>query len=401
VYFERIHVENSAFLSDFTNSFPLQGAHVTLVNVTFDSPMGINNQTITKLQTCSFTNVTMRCPVPQQLWRCFGNATVSPPCTPSRTPFYTYRTHLLRCSVYGVCDATCFDPVAPGHQCPWTNGFRKYLPATLGFSTIELALGLPNEAKSLYVGSVKSTAGYVAKVELLDWRASPPAWAVVFDRLPVREVGVNTDIVTLPPILTNRVRVTLEQWLDTDAIDRVDLFTEVWPERAPPPQPRKGKCPTATSTNSRSMLDETIGDSFCLGRVCQMACEYPAANWTFARVVKARFLVLEGGEQWSGGKLVATPSDETRVYELDGNETDFFNITSDVRRARLVGDPVTGGLPVPTLPNRLGLPGVLVKTWRRTRPSGGEVVGAGNITAPANETIVSAVTVLNQTFATT
>ena len=98
-------------------------------------------------------------------------------------------------------------------------------------------------------------------------------------------------------------------------------------------------------------------------------------------------------------------SDNTRVYKLDGRETSVVNVTGvgDVKRVRLVGDPVDVSLPAPTLPNRLGLPGVFVKTYRSTVPTGGVTLSVGDgggLVAP-NGTVVSVARVQNQTFAAT
>jgi hypothetical protein len=100
-----------------------------------------------------------------------------------------------------------------------------------------------------------------------------------------------------------------------------------------------------------------------------------------------------------------TPSDLTRVYKLDGRVTAFVNVTGvgEVERVRLVGEPVNFALPAPTVPNRLGLPGVFVKTYRSTVPTGGvtlPVGDGGGLVAP-NGTVVSVARVQNQTFAAT
>ncbi len=404
VFFDRIHIENSLVLSSMPTVFPLRARFLTLANVTFGDVAFLNDTG--QLLECSFTNVSMPCPVPQRLWKCFSNATTPPPCTYSTSITSTYRRLANLCGVSYFCNIACLDPVAAGFSCPTSTIGSRYFPAAPGFSVIEFTKAVPGEAEELRVTGAKNKRGFVTRVELFDWRASPPAWKVAYDRLPVRELGATEEVVDLPPILTNRARVTFEQWFsETDAIGNVYFDVAHWPDRAPPRKPGPLRCPTATSTNERSMLDETIGDSFCLGRVCQLSCSHPAANFTFQRTVRAQFLVIEGGELWSNGRLVATPSDETRVYRLDGNETSTLNAAGvgDVRRVRLVGDPLSGALPAPTLPNRLGLPGVLTKRLKVVRPNGGVMVDSelGRLTPLPNETIVSAVTVLNQTFATT
>jgi hypothetical protein len=153
------------------------------------------------------------------------------------------------------------------------------------------------------------------------------------------------------------------------------------------------------------MLDESIADSLCIGRLCQPACDFAATSFTFQRTVKAQFLVIEGGNLWTGGQLAMMTSDNTRVYKLDGRETSVVNVTGvgDVKRVRLVGDPVGVSLPAPTLPNRLGLPGVFVKTYRSTVPTGGVTLSVGDgggLVAPSGA-VVSVARVQNQTFAAT
>jgi hypothetical protein len=205
-------------------------------------------------------------------------------------------------------------------------------------------------------------------------------------------------------VLTNRVRLTVEQWYQSHAISAVSIFSSLWPYPARLFIPLL-ECEDATTQNARSMLDDTIADSLCIGRLCQPACDFAATSFTFQRTVKAQFLVIEGGNLWTGGQLTTMTSDNTRVYKLDGRETSVVNVTGvgDVKRVRLVGDPVDVSLPPPTLPNRLGLPGVFVKTYRSTVPTGGVTLSVGDgggLVAP-NGTVVSVARVQNQTFAAT
>jgi hypothetical protein len=183
-------------------------------------------------------------------------------------------------------------------------------------------------------------------------------------------------------VLTSRVRIIVEQWyVESDILYgyRVarTMFGQTPRDPLPPPIAR---CAVAESFSSRSILDESIGDSYCIGRVCQLACQF-ATNFTFDRAVVPQFVIIDGGSLWTGAELVEMPSDQTRVYRYNVSSRAIasLNISADlgaVVRVRLVGDPATGNpLPSPILPPR-GFPGVLVKRWFRSLP-----VGFANATA--------------------
>ena len=248
--------------------------------------------------------------------------------------------------------------------------------------------------------------GLVNRVEAFDWKLR--AWATVFDSLPQRarqQSATDFEEIYFRPVLTNRVRLTVEQWFSQlHAIESVLVRFNTWPYTADLP-PAVLLCQVGTTQNAKSMLDESIADSLCIGRLCQPACDFAATSFTFQRTVKAQFLVIEGGNLWTGGQLAMMTSDNTRVYKLDGRETSVVNVTGvgDVKRVRLVGDPVGVSLPAPTLPNRLGLPGVFVKTYRSTVPTGGVTLSVGDgggLVAPSGA-VVSVARVQNQTFAAT
>lgn len=135
--------------------------------------------------------------------------------------------------------------------------------------------------------------GVVTRVELFDWRSL--TWVVAFDQpQPMRQLTDSEQTIDMPPILTNRARVTLEQWLPSQhAVVRITLQRTVWPQNGKA-QPGRVECDAATSASVRSMLDETLADSLCIGRVCQLACGGAApTTYTFGRAVKA--LYLSGG----------------------------------------------------------------------------------------------------------
>jgi hypothetical protein len=256
----------------------------------------------------------------------------------------------------------------------------------------------PNVALSLTVNN----RNLVARIELFSWASL--SWIVVHDQLANRRDTTNNPFL-LPRIFTNRVRLTLELWFDTDVLTSAQVMFSNWPFTSGlSVGTLRSTCPAAASLSARSMVDETFGDSLCIDRFCQSPCSN-RASFTFERAVKAEFLVIEGGSVWPGGQLAMTPSDRTRVYKLDGRVTAFVNVTGvgEAERVRLVGEPVNFALPAPTVPNRLGLPGVFVKTYRSTVPTGGvtlPVGDGGGLVAP-NGTVVSVARVQNQTFAAT
>jgi hypothetical protein len=231
---------------------------------------------------------------------------------------------------------------------------------------------------------VRST---IIKIEVWDWQALN--WSVIEFSFPERTVSANVGYVTykLPPAISNRIRVTLEQWFpSSDAVLGLD-----WTRSVLGVQPGSGhggniprQCALAESTSTRSMLDETVADSYCIGRLCQFACQF-ANNFTFDRSVVPRFVVIEGGSLWNGAPLEAMPSDDTRVYRYNASSQPIntLNLTavSGLKRVRLIGDPVNGEpLPMPKLPIKRGMPGVFVKRRMRALPSGfapNSTAGAG------------------------
>jgi hypothetical protein len=408
---ESIDVRNSLFAGIWVNpndtSFMFQAPSVTLTNVSLvhmDFPANLTAM----FDTCRFVNVTVRCPVPQALWSCFGNASLPLPCLdivpPEPSPWKAQR-----CSSY-ACQWQCSSPPAAGFDCPE----RNYFPSVVGLNVIELAFKFIGQAEALDLYTL-GTIGLINRVELWDWATFN--WTVVYDIIPMRridKIGSESDErINLPPILTNRVRFAVEQYYQPrDVISRIYLMRSAWPKRAMPRRIGQAGCGSALSLGARSMRDETVGDSLCVGKVCQFACTIGVANFTFDRVVLARYLVLLGGDEWVGGTLESSMSlsDGTRVYRLDGAATRTVNVTGvgDVRRARLVGDPLLGEtLPTVANPTRLGLPGIFVKS-ARTRVAPGATLArtaasefAGKSVAPpfALNSATTIATVMNSTFA--
>jgi hypothetical protein len=394
-------VRNSVFLGSGPAFRPAPLTWSSYKNLTFDNvtlpdydPNVVKDDTFL-VKTCLFRNVRWTaCPLPRFLWFChpgFNESSASaPPCEIATPVKFTEKQS---CSF--LCSLVCSPPPAVGAKCAVDGGFK---PSVRGFSTIELIYQQPSFALSLTVNN----RNLVARIELFSWASL--SWIVVHDQLADRRDTTNNPFL-LPHIFTNRVRLTLELWFDTDVFTFARVDFSDWPSPFwPPPPALRSVCPAAASLSARSMVDETVGDSLCVDRLCQSPCS-SRASFTFEREVKAEFLVIEGGGVWTDGQLVMTPSDRTRVYKLDGRVTAFVNVTGvgNTERVRLVGEPVNFALPAPTVPNRLGLPGVFVKTYRSTAPTGGVTLSVGDgggLVAP-NGTAVSVARVQNQTFAAT
>lgn len=375
-------------------------SNVTARDLAF-SDMAIN------FSSCAFDNVLLRCPLPPALLPCLVNAT-NPPCFAG--PVQRDDTKPLAVRGGTSSDArivTCHVPPASGYYCDLlSSATRPYFPAARGFSTIDLVYAGRGEAIAFDV-STSRASGVLTRVELFDWRSF--SWVVAVDRLqPLRTLGGGTESFALPPILTNRVRATFEQWYPPQhAIMQLYFFRSTWPELA---KVRRSAldCAPPTSMSARSMLDETLADSYCIGRVCQLACSGAASGFVFGRTVKMKYLVIEGDEIWRGGELMATTSSNTRVYQLDDNVSDTVLDwgVRGARRVRLVGDPVLGGLPPPARLPITGryFPGVLVMRTSAVVPSGGVFASLNWSGVPPpleNDSVVSIVSLANVTFAST
>lgn len=324
---------------------------------------------------CQFFNVSMLCPIPRWLWPCFNATTVAPPCVqPPPPPLSTFGPDFLPCYSSGICHIECTPPPADGFFCDdlYSTG-HFYFPQTPGFAVLDVSLSFASLAVSFdFKAPVR---GLVRQIEIWDWLSLN--WTVLDFGITERKAENNVEIL-LPPVLTNRIRTTFELWFpQTDAISTLDIRRTRAGEEAPVVLQPLPICAPVESFSSRSMLDETLGDSFCVGRICQLACQR-AANFTFDRAVLPRFVVIEGGALWPGANLVATPSLETRIYSFNASASlipiKSVEISSEVgavSRVRLIGDPPNGeSLPAPVLPNQLGLPGIFVKRTLQALPPG-------------------------------
>jgi hypothetical protein len=353
------------------------------------------------LQSCSFTDVLFPCPVPQWLWRCW-NATTPPPCLSSHS-FGTLGTReIFYCDeTKTACSVTCENA---GRPCTPPNARDTFFEA--GITRITFRLPQIGTADSVAF-QTQGIQGILRRVEVFDV-ADNGTWRVVFARPSPRRFRLTSFVtVTMPRLIISAYRLELEQWYPEDTVRQWSIYRTYWPDEGFKSPPLFICLDPIQSMSSRSMLDESIADSLCVGRVCLPLCETFAPNQDtlfFERSVRAQFLVIEGGNLWTG-QLATMTSDNTRVYKLDGRETSVVNVTGvgAFKRVRLVGDPVDVSLPPPTLPNRMGLPGVFVKTYRSTVPTGGVTLSVGDgggLVAP-NGTVVSVARVQNQTFAAT
>lgn len=354
---------------------------------------------------CGFDDVLVHCPIPSFLLPCFMNGT-NPPCFTGPELRDDTKPFAVRGASSEARATTCHVPPAPGYECELlSSSTRSYFPVVPGFSTIELVYAGRGEAVAFDV-STSRVDGVLTRIELFDWQLL--SWVIALDLpQPPRELNSGSQSFALPPLVTNRVRATFEQWFPPQhAITRIGLVRSTWPELAKM-RPAALDCAPATSVSSRSMLDETLADSYCVGRVCQLACSGGTlSDFRFGRAVKLLFLVVESEETWRGGELVATTSANTRVYRLSDSVNDTVPDwgVRGARRVRLVGDAVLGGVPPPARVPVAGLfPGVFVMRTSASMPSGGTIaeLSSSGLAELANETVFSRASLANVTFATT
>lgn len=339
---------------------------ITLINVTlpFYKPADLIIPEHWAAVACRFVDVLFVCPLPAWLERCFDAGAARPlPCRQPLPPDASYGVSTFPC--LSLCQLQCSSPGLPGFGCEALieSTAKGYFPITPGYATIDMTYGWLASAQELSLKA--STAGLVVRIELWDLRNQ--SWTVAFDDpSPTRSTYATPTIstVSLPPILTNRVRVTLELWFElTDVLLALSLVRVAWPRPVKPmPVPLK-QCGGVVSLGERAMLDETLADSLCVRRVCLPLCTR-VANYTFERKIRAQWLVVDGGLPLDN-RTFAEPSAGTRVYALDNSSIDSLPLLPklDAQRVRLVGDPLVGEpTQSPTKAPPRGVPGVLVKT---------------------------------------
>jgi hypothetical protein len=214
--------------------------------------------------------------------------------------------------------------------------------------------------------------GLVTRVEL--WNVTAGAFVVAFERphavRRVREVGVESEVLYVSqPMLTSRARVHFEALLITDVIGTVVLIGSIYPmEPVQPPL----VCPPPFSLDSASMIDDTRGDSLCIGALCQEPCALSsgqsAATISFGVAVASPvFLIIDGNatmENSTEAVFLGVTSASTRVYMLDTNASQTFTLVGGVaNHVRLAGRPLAGQSLPPPLASSLAsrVPGTFVK----------------------------------------
>jgi hypothetical protein len=293
---------------------------------------------------CTFVNVTFQCDVPEQLWVCYGNASVAPECKPPQWDLPDDHIKLVDpCPISDldsnyICYANaCPDraPVGNATQplpCGKPDDLKpSYRPALLGLNTIDLSwAGL---AYARYLQIEQDPVTIVTHIDVFDFDTGQ--WVVVFDDpVPPRDayIGSVHDAATvvqymLPPVRTNRVRFTAEFVLPTDKIAYVKLerVLNVTSAVIPLPTPKPVvECAKPLTLGGRALLDETIGDSFCVGRVCQDVCltngVLPAtlANLTVGVAVVPKYVVVFGGTG-TASTMSTEPSFGTRVFAVESS----------------------------------------------------------------------------------
>jgi hypothetical protein len=343
----------------------LSTAHsMTLINVTLPyyqlSPQNIPQNWANV--TCHFVDVLFLCPLPVWVERCFGNATRPLRCLEPLPSNFSYGQRVDPCPY--VCGVQCSSPGRDRASCESLIDGTGYFPVTPGYVTVDVTYQEFGAAQELRLSA--HTGGLVTRIEL--WNLLDQRWTVVFDDpLPKRSNYVATTIATyyLPPIVTNRVRATLELWFElTDSVRMFSLEHVAWPMAAKPmPAPHK-QCDHVVSLDERAMLDETFADSLCVRRVCLPLCT-KVANYTFDRKIRAQWLVVDGGQV----VLDSLPtnfeiSPGTRVYQLDNRTIDSIQLPDvGAKRVRLVGTPLDGEpMQSPTRSSPRGVPGIIVMT---------------------------------------
>jgi hypothetical protein len=369
-----------------------QVENLTLSNVTFPdfdwSEKVIVASAVKSLRHCSIRDARLKsCSLSPLLSFCFNSPPASRPLCDVAPAVLSEGRQCTGGSFREACSSCTPAPVS-GACAP---GFK---PVVRGLASVEITERYPDIAEAVSV----RPRNIVARIDVFNWATLN--WTTVLERETTRPSNPEVDEhFSFHRIVTNRIRLTLDMFLQTDQLLAVTIVSNS--SQLPT---LMGTCAAPLSLSLRSILDETSGDSLCINRLCQSPCSN-RASFTFERAVKAEFLVIEGGGVWTDGQLVMTPSDRTRVYKLDGRVTAFVNVTGvgNTERVRLVGEPVNFALPAPTVPNRLGLPGVFVKTYRSTAPTGGVTLSVGDgggLVAP-NGTVASVARVQNQTFAAT
>jgi hypothetical protein len=311
---------------------------------------------------CSFVDTHFQCDVPSELWYCFGDATKPPPCLPrswaraevndtsretrcfTTSPLADKQCLVNSCTTPARTNDTVFSCTLN------SDGAGKYRPAVPGLATLDLSWVGFGYAYSLTIEQ-PYTVDIVTRIELFDFDNN--SWVRAFDDpVPPRKFGygllnrlATLRAYPLPQIFTNRIRFTVESLLPEDTIGYI-TFLRYENDTADVPSlpPLPINCAKPVLLGPRASLDDTIADSYCVGRVCQDACGDGVAPTLVTNVsvgvpVVPVFVVIVGGSGWAnGGTPVAEPSAGTRVYAISGGAPNAttLSLSGGVRNATRV-----------------------------------------------------------------
>lgn len=415
----KIHVRDSVLFtrddrfydSEFRSL--LNASELTLTNVSFPT-LVVGNTSLPLPKACTFVDVMLLCPVPRWIWRCFGNATVAPPCWSVRPSFVVPSDGKLigitggrqfspspgqtEFSIYTPLATTCDPPPVRNTTCALQRE-DSYRPAFGQRGTMTILYPLLGRGVGVTVADMY-TSNLTTLLEVWDWETE--SYAVAVNRTAPRDSLFTRSVeqLPIPRVLTNRVRITFEYLIPTDSIFAVTLTRSVTLVGLPSFVPYRPACPAPITLNRRRSLDETVADSYCINRLCQFAC--PGVDddmFLFGTPTSAEFVVIEGGVGWPSGELVDEPSDGTRVYRVNGTNITQLALPGVVgaRSVRLVG---RGGAIDTTV---VRLPGQFLKTKQSSALLSSNLTStdwraAGSLAAPFSTTNASLAVVNGTTF---
>lgn len=381
-----IVVHNSTFTLGNDNDasdidFLFNVNEITLTNVSFPQ-LQLPSLPTSLPKVCSFVNVMFVCPVPRWVWRCFNGTAVEPPCWAAEQPtpllpggvLITFVTKLFNPDMYlkapfeltleGAA-VSCDPPPLSAVDCAIMRE-PIYMPPSGTRGSVTVRYPLLGRGVSVTVFDM-AVSNLTTLLEVFDWETGQFVVAVnrtaPRDSLSTRSV----DLLSIPRVLTNTVRITFEHLFPSDGIYSILLRRALSTVNLTEFVPWRPACPAVVTLNERRSLDETIADSFCVNRVCQFECPDADAarvgNFSFGAPVNAKFVAIEGGSGWPQGDLVMQTSDQTNVYRLNINNVTHVTLPGLVgaRRVRLIGTTPTASADTTIV----RLPGKFVKRLRQ------------------------------------
>jgi hypothetical protein len=301
---------------------------------------------------CNFTNVRLVCPLPQWLSACVSNS-ASVACLSNEALFnnsnWPGSVGFSKCGLWAPvsqpCAATCSVPSMDNSDC-FAALQGHHVALTPGLVSAELSFGQIGALYSVDV-SMPRTVGLVAKIEAWNWTSD--SYTTLFEQFPpprrMQDLTLsNVFTYWVEPTLTSRIRLTWESLLPSDQLGKIMarfIFNGTTPPQMPP---LPINCAKPVLLGPRASLDDTIADSYCVGRVCQDACGDGVAPTLVTNVsvgvpVVPVFVVIVGGSGWAnGGTPVAEPSAGTRVYAISGGAPNAttLSLSGGVRNATRV-----------------------------------------------------------------